>query len=529
MRIPSLWLIIITSQVYILGRELAASRKAIIQPLSEHKASFQRGNDGIDSRHRSPAAGVSSYAARRIDSRNVRRSSAAHGEHGQEYESGTITAGNAGLDRGGIQRKNNFAPLVAKVKSEMKDKVTSLSKSGSNASDYFNSSLSQRISQGVADGIMVNIKEMGQKLLPNFSNTLKKQIGGLKPYCSIVPCRNVFSVLSNLMTSIRLYMVDKHLKHDADSLMMFIMSFASFIPLYVTEFARSPFIMDFLRRRWAFQGECGEMSVEYVLNAMLKVLVFESALKAVLRVWFYSNKLDYGAMVPGFVSGIGRGLWYCFSFIPYTFNAIAAGVFGGYWSVEAFSALTHMFVHSVVFARLVLFTAVQYAFYQENYDTAAFFINPIVSQIASAFSGFIFALASTSNIGTMLMLKNFSNLADVEHLLDYAGFRITESYAAATGYARNAFHNIPNLFKPTSLDILVKLSYYHEYISRLLPSGIEWPVLLLHITMALNSNSAAGLYLSAVNFVYAVINQRLSSYERSLITKDIQEIVQESN
>lgn len=187
-----------------------------------------------------------------------------------------------------------------------------------------------------------------------------------------------------------------------------------------------------------------------------------------------------------------------------------------------------MLVHSVVLARLIVFTAVQHAFFQENYDTASFIINPTISQIASGVSGVILALSTASSIGTMLMFKNFSNLADVEHLLDSSSFRATESQAAAISYARHALHNVPKMLKPTSLDILVKLSYYHEYISRLIPSGIEWPALLLHITMALNSNSAAGMYLALVTLMYAIVNQRLSNYERSVLTQDIQEIVLKS-
>ncbi|KAK1939663.1 putative membrane protein [Babesia divergens] len=439
-----------------------------------------------------------------------------------------------------------FTSTVKVIHGEHDDSVTSIPMSTVNGSKVTMEDLNHNKDAGgcdplsqSADNVSAHIFSVleGDKdaaktatsLVPSsVRNTSRRQVGLTMPYCSIVPGRNVFRILGNMLASMRLYMIDKNPKYNENPLTLLAMTTASVIPLYITQIAKSPRILAFLRKRWAFQGECGEFSVESVLKSMLNLLAMESGLKLALRVWFYGNNVNWGELVPDFVNSLGHLIAGGLGFIPRSINTLGNGILGGYWSMGALKAMVHMFVHSAVFARLVLFTAAQHAFFQENYDTAAFLINPIASQFASILSAFLFAMASTSNIGTMLMLKNFSNLADVEHLLDYTGFRTTESHAAATGYARNAVHNIPKMLKPTSLDILVKLSYYHEYLSQLIPRGVEWPVLLLHMTLALNSNSAAGLYLALVNLIYAVINQRLSSYERSILTQDIQEIVQES-
>ncbi|ORM41723.1 uncharacterized protein BXIN_2775 [Babesia sp. Xinjiang] len=349
------------------------------------------------------------------------------------------------------------------------------------------------------------------------------------PYCSIVPQPSVFRVMGNLLASLRLLLINQRPPYSENPLALFCMATLSAIPLFVVRFASLPPIMDLLRKRWAFQGECGDFTVEEVLSGMITVLTAESALKLALRAWFYGRNVHWDVMLPTKLSNLGRGLSHYFSFIPRAISILGGGILGGYWNAEVLHGVVHVLVHAAVFARLALFTAVQHAFFKENYHTAAFLLSPVVSQLASAVTALMCAISSAASLGTMLIFKNFANAVDVEHLLDSTGFRTTESQAAATSYLRNALHNIPKFFKSDHFDMLVQLTYYHDYLVRLVPRGIEWPLLLLHFSMALNSNSAAGLYLAVVNLVYAVVNQRLSTYERSILTRDIDEIVQESH
>nr|BAN65622.1 membrane protein, putative [Babesia bovis] len=265
-----------------------------------------------------------------------------------------------------------------------------------------------------------------------------------------------------------------------------------------------------------------------MLRIALSVLTAESVMKLGLRAWFYGRNVNWVSMIPNGVYSVGGSISQKFAFLPRALNALGTGVFGGYWSGESLSGLIHFIVHSAVIARLAFITAIQHALFRENFHTASFILSPLASKLASVVTGIVCAIATAGNLGTMFIFKNFANAVDVEHLLDQSSFRATESQAAATGYVRNAIHNIPKLLKSANLDIVVQLTYYHDYLVRLVPRGIEWPILLFHLSLALYANSAAGLYLALVNAVYSVINQRLSSYERSIVTRDIDEIVQES-
>ncbi|GIX63273.1 brain protein 44-like protein [Babesia caballi] len=355
-----------------------------------------------------------------------------------------------------------------------------------------------------------------------------RRIGAMRPYCSIVPRPNVFGILGNLLASLRLLMLDQSQQPSGHSLALVTMTTLSAIPLVITHAAKSSCAMDFLRKRWAFQGECGSFSVEQVLTTMMHIMAAESALKLALRFWFYGRSMQLPCAVPGCVRSLARVLSQFVAFVPRTFNLLGAAVFGGYWHKDVGRSFAHALVHGAVLARMAIFTAAQHAFFTENYHTAAFILSPGLSWVASAVTGALCTASSAASLVTMFVFKNFANAVDVEHLIDSAGFRATESQAAAVGYIRNALHHVPKWFKPANLDLVLQLSYYHDYLTRLMPRGIEWPVLLLHFTLALNANSAAGLYLAVVNLLYAVVNQRLSNYERSILTHDIEEIVEES-
>ncbi|CDR94127.1 membrane protein, putative [Babesia bigemina] len=380
----------------------------------------------------------------------------------------------------------------------------------------------------IFDSRWTELKGKTELAIPRVSTAVVRRIGNMQPYCAIVPQPNAFSILGNLLASLRLLMLDQKPLQSERPLSLMLMAGASTLPLVVAKLASMPCIMDYLRKRWAFQGECGDLSVEYVLQSMIRILSAESALKLVLRAWFYGRTMQWSNMLPAPAGNVFSRLSQSLSFVPHTVGMLGSSILGGYWNLDVAKSVVHVLVHTAVLTRVAVFTAAQYAFFRDNYHTASFIISPYASQIASVVTGVLCALSSAATVVTLMLFKNLANAVDVEHLLDSAGFRATESQAAATGYARNALHNIPKLFKSVQLDLLVQLTYYHDYLVRLFPRGIEWPVLLLHMTLALNANSAAGLYLALVNLLYSVVNQRLSNYERSILTRDIDAIVQES-
>ncbi|GFE54866.1 brain 44-like [Babesia ovis] len=382
---------------------------------------------------------------------------------------------------------------------------------------------------GVFDAGWASGRTSGLHQLQKTTSGIKESMKFHMPYCSIVPRPNAFSILGNILASLRLLMIDQRAPFHENPVALFIMATLSSIPLFVIRFATLPSIMDTLRKRWAFQGECGKFTVEDILRITMTMFTAESLMKLALRAWFYGRTVNWSGMLPTAISKFGSGISQYLSFLPSSINMLGSGVLGGYWNADAFRGLIHLVVHTAVFARLALVTAVQHALYRENFHTASFLLSPFTCQLASAVTGVLCAIATAASVGTVLIFKNFANAVDVEHLLDSSEFRATESQAAATGYVRNALHNIPQFFKSSNVDILVRLTYYHDYLVRLMPRGIEWPLLLFHFSLALHSNSATGLYIALVNLVYAVVNQRLSSYERSILTRDIDEIVHDSS
>ncbi|GBE60667.1 brain 44-like protein [Babesia ovata] len=545
-----MWPILLTSLVTLFlvsstAKDIHRSQKAIFYPRTDGLSTIARGVEPSETVYKGRATipatpVVSRIATRKTPTRSTtghptaetRASSAeenaAYGYLNGERANGEALASDAKLlkCRSDTLQELAMSPVMGSKRSD----TSSHGLYDTNGTIDFKQTATNGINApfAVFDSRWTGWKGKAELAIPRVNTAVVRRIGNVQPYCAIVPKPNAFSVLGNLLASLRLLMLDQKPPHSERPMALMLMAGASTLPLIVTQLGSMPCIMDYLRKRWAFQGECGDLSVEYVLQYMMHILAAESAVKLALRAWFYGRNMQWNNMMPAFASKMFWRLSQSLSFVPRTVSMLGSSILGGYWNLDVAQSVIHVLVHATVLARVAVFTAAQHAFFRDNYHTASFIISPYASQIASVVTGVLCALSSAANVVTLMLFKNLANAVDVEHLLDSAGFRATESQAAATGYARNALHNIPKLFKSAQLDLLVQLTYYHEYLVRLFPRGIEWPVLLLHMTLALNANSAAGLYLALVNFVYSVVNQRLSNYERSMLTQDIDAIVQES-
>ncbi|AFZ79478.1 hypothetical protein BEWA_023270 [Theileria equi strain WA] len=254
----------------------------------------------------------------------------------------------------------------------------------------------------------------------------------------------------------------------------------SSISVFVSLVGYSEFIYEYMRSNWAFQGEFRYKMEEYTKAAHL-VCILDLVFRILLRLNLYSD----------------------------TFSIDTSENLYARWTVR-----------SLVTLRLALLSYIHYVLFSHNWNTASFLISPQTSKLVSKLVVNFLVFSIIFNLVDSLKMRSIDNLLNITNLVSPSEFKAEILNSQVYRELCAITYNMPRIIRKNGLhkvDYLVTVAHIIDEIKSYLPHTIDWISLFLNLTLALYSNSAGGLYLSALQTFSNVVDDQMCNIERKAV------------